>query len=197
VQRTQRGAALLAEAVATARRVNDPEVLVRVLGDKFNALVESVRDLDQARAPTEELLEAARHLDRLTCLNVDAHVSATLAEVARRQGDLSSARSYAERVLRHIREHGFVLWAASCLQVLAWVTDRLGEGVHAARLLGASATEAERHGIIGYVAYLEHEAAKASTRAVLGEDAWAAAYTVGRELSLQETITEALGNGES
>jgi hypothetical protein len=192
----QRGETLLAEAVALARHSYGPEVLVRVLGDKFNALVETVRELDQAQAPAEELLEAARHLDTLTCLNVEAHVSATLAEVAQRQEAVSSALSYAKRALQHIRQHGFVLWAASCLQVLAWVADRMDLGERAARLLGASAAEAERHGIIGYVAYLEHEAAQASTRTVLGEDAWAAAYSAGRTLSLEEAIAEALGDEE-
>src|SRR5262249_48704451 len=64
-QDTQRGEALVMEAVALARRSNDPEVLVRVLGDKFNALVEPLQDLDRARTPAEELLEAARHLDKL------------------------------------------------------------------------------------------------------------------------------------
>jgi serine/threonine-protein kinase PknK len=123
-------------------------------------------------------------------------VSATLAEVAQQQGDLSSARSYAAHALRYIREHGFVLWAASCLQVLAWVANQTGEYLRAARLLGASATEAERHGIIGFEAYPEREAAQASTWAVLGAEAWTAAYTAGRGLSLQEAIMEALGNGE-
>jgi predicted ATPase/transcriptional regulator with XRE-family HTH domain len=190
---TRRGEALLAEAVALAHRSGDPEVLVRVLGDKFNALVEPMQELDRARAPAEELLGAARQVDALTRLNVEAHVSATLAEVAQCQEDVPAARAYAEAALRHIRQHGFVLWAAHCFQVLAWVADRLGEGRRAARLLGASATEAERHGIIGYTAYLEHEAAQASTRAVLGENAWAAAYAAGRALSQEEAIAEALG----
>src|SRR5262249_38734023 len=175
----------------------DPEVLVRVLGDKFNALVEQLQDLDQAQVLAEELLEAARHLDELTCLNVEAHVSATLADVAQRQEAVSSARSFAERALRHIREHGFVLWAASCLQVLAWVADLAGMGERAARLFGASATESERRGIIGYVEYVEHEAAQASMRAVVGEDAWTAAYAVGRALSLEEAIAEALSGEEA
>jgi predicted ATPase/class 3 adenylate cyclase/DNA-binding XRE family transcriptional regulator len=194
---TQRGEALLAEAVALAHRSHDPEVLVRVLGDKFNALVETMGDLDQAQAPAEELLEAARHLDPLTRLNVEAHVSATLAVVAQRQEDIFSARSYAERALRHIRAHGFVLWAASCLQVLAWVADRAGHGERAARLLGASASEAQRQGIIGYVAYLEHESAQASTPAAFGDDAWAAAYEAGRALSREEAIAAALGDEEA
>jgi predicted ATPase/transcriptional regulator with XRE-family HTH domain len=192
----RRGEALLAEAVALAHRSNDPEVLVRVLGDKFNALVEPVGDLDQARAPAAELLAAARRLDTLTCLNVEAHVSAALAAVAQRQGDVSSARSYAERTLRHVHAYGFTLWAPSCLQVLAWVADRMDAGARAVRLLGASATEAERQGLIGFVESREHEAVQAATRATLGEDAWAAAYAAGRALSLEKAIAEALGGEE-
>jgi tetratricopeptide (TPR) repeat protein len=194
---TRRGEALLAEAVALAHRSNDHEVVVRVLGDKFNALVESVRDLDQARAPAAELLAAARRLDTLTSLNVEAHVSATLAAIAQRQGEVSSARSYAERTLRHVHAYGFTLWAPSCFQVLAWVADQRGDGERTARLLGASATEAERQGLIGYVEHLKHEAVQAATRATLGEDAWAAAYAAGRALALEKAITEALGGEEA
>jgi hypothetical protein len=188
----RRGEALLAEAVALAHRSNDPEVLVRVLGDRFNALVESVRDLDQARAPAAELVEAARRLDTLTCLNVEAHVSATLAAIAQRQGEVSSARSYAERTLRHVHAYGFTLWAPSCFQVLAWVADQRGDGERAARLFGASATEAERQGVIGHKERLEQVMIRASTRAALGEDAWAAVYAAGRALSLEEAIAAGL-----
>jgi non-specific serine/threonine protein kinase len=192
-QDTERGGTLLAEAVALARRSRDPEVLVRVLGDKFNALVESVWEVDRARASAEELLEAASHVDNLTRLNVEAHVSATLAEIAQCQGDSASARSYAGRALRTVREHGFTLWAADCLRLLSWVADQMGLGERAARLLGASATEGERHGLIGYEESLERAAARARTRVALGEEAWATAYAAGQALSLEEAIAEALG----
>jgi hypothetical protein len=192
-QDRRRGEALLAEAVALARCSNDPEVWLRVLAHKFTAHMDTMRNLGRAQTLAGELLEAARRLDTLTCLNVEAYVSAMLAAVAQRQENVPAARSYAQRALRHVREHGFMMWAADCLQVLAWVADQTGEGRHAARLFGASAAEAERHGILGYVGYLEHEAAQASTRAVLGENAWAAAYAAGRALSLEEAIAAALG----
>jgi predicted ATPase/class 3 adenylate cyclase len=188
----RRGAELLAEAATLAHRSRDHEVLVRVLGDTFNLRVGTAPGLEEARGLSQELLEAARHLDTLTRLNVEAHVDAALAVVAQREGDVSSARTYAERTLRTVREHGFMVWAANCLEVLAWVADRMGVGERAARLLGASAREGERQGIVGYVEQLEHEAAQASTRAALGKEAWAAAFAAGKALTLEQAIAEAL-----
>jgi hypothetical protein len=180
------------DALALAHDADDPEVEVRVLGDTFNAHVETEWGLDQVQAAAEALVEAARHLDTQTYLNVEAHVSATLAEVAQRQGDVASARAHAERALRYIREHGFVLWAAQCLRVRAWVADGMGFGVRAARLLGASAAEAERHGIPGHVEYRERAAAQARIRATLGEEEWAVAFAAGQTLTLEQAIAEAL-----
>jgi predicted ATPase/class 3 adenylate cyclase len=188
----RRGEELLVEAVALASHSNDDEALVRVLGDKFNAFVDSARELAEAQALAKELLDAARRLDTLTRRNVEAHVSSRFADVAQRQGDVSSAAFHAEFTLRTVRETGFLVSAADCLRVLAWVADQMGEGERAARLLGASATEAERQAILGYGERIEREAALASLRAALGEDAWTAAYAAGRALSLEEAIDEAL-----
>jgi hypothetical protein len=189
----ERVEALFAEAVALARRSNDQQVLVRVLGDRFGALVDSIQDLETARALAGELLEAARHLDKLTYINVEAFVGSNLAQVAQLQGDVPSARLYAECALRPAREHGFMLWTAYSLEVLAWVADQMEYGERAARLLGAAAAVAERQGIVGYVEHFEQVAAKAAMRQVLGEDEWATAYAAGRALSLDDVITEALG----
>jgi non-specific serine/threonine protein kinase len=192
----QRGEALLVEAVALARHSNDHEVLVRVQGDKFNAFVDTVRELAEAQALAKELLEAAQRVDRLTRLNVEAHVSSSFARVAQRQGDISSANLHAEFTLRTVQKHGFMIWTADCLQVLAWVADRTGNGERAARLLGASVTEAERQGIIGFEERVEYEAVLSSTQAALGEAVWGAAYAAGQTLSLEEAIVEALSDTE-
>jgi predicted ATPase len=192
----QQGEALLVEAVTLARHSNDAEVLARVLGDKFNAFVDSVRDLTEAQALAKELLEAARSLDTLTRRNVESHVSSSFADVAQRQGDVSSANLHAEFTLRTVREHSFMVWTADCFRVLAWVADQMGNGKRSARLIGASATEAERQGIIGYLERLKREMTQAATRETLGERAWAAAYAAGRALSLEEAIDEALSDGD-
>jgi predicted ATPase len=193
-QDTQRGEALLAQAVSLARHANDQEVLVRVLGDKFGTLVDAVWELDRALALAEELLEAASHLDTLTLVNVEEYVNSNLAEVARRQGDITAARSYAERALRTVRELGYTVWAVSCLQILAWVADQMGDGERAARLLGASVAEAERQGILGYLEKPEFLAVQSSTRALLGEEGWEVAVAAGKALSLAEAVSEALGD---
>jgi predicted ATPase/transcriptional regulator with XRE-family HTH domain len=196
VRDLQHGEALLAEALALARHSNDVEVLVRVQGDKFNAFVDTVRELAEAQALAKELLEAARRLDTLTCLNVEAHVSLAFANVAQRLGDVSSAALHAEFTLRTVREHGFTVWTADCFRVLAWVADQTDNGMRSACLLGASATEAERQGIIGHLERLEQQMSQAATRKTLGESAWAAAYAAGRALSLEEAIDEALSDGD-
>jgi predicted ATPase/transcriptional regulator with XRE-family HTH domain len=163
----QRGEALLAEAVALAHHSNDDEVLVRALGDMFNAFVDTARELAEAQALANELLDAARRLDPLTHLNVEAHVSSSLADIAQRLGDVTSANFHAKFTLRTVREHGFMVWTADCLRVLAWVADQMENGMRSARLLGASATEAERQGIIGYLEHLSQVMTLAATRTTL------------------------------
>jgi predicted ATPase/transcriptional regulator with XRE-family HTH domain len=190
----RRGEALLAEAVALAHHSHDDEVLVRVLGDKFNAFVDTARDLADAQALAKELLDAAWRLDTITRLNVEAHVSSSFADIAQRQGDVSSANFHAKFTLRTVREHGFMVWTADCLRVLAWVADQTGNGMRSARLLGASATEAERQGIVGYLERLEQDMTQAGTRTTLGVEAWAATHAAGRALSIAEAITEALSD---
>jgi predicted ATPase/DNA-binding XRE family transcriptional regulator len=193
----RQGEAMLVEAVALAHHSNDDEVLVRALGDKFNAFVDTARELAEAHALAKELLDAAHRLDTLTRLNVEAHASSSFADIAQRQGDVTSANFHAKFTLQAVREHGFMVWTADCLQVLAWVADQMGNGMRSARLLGASATEAERQGIIGYLDRLSQVMTLAVTRTTLGEDVWAAAYAAGRALSLEEAITEALSDGDS
>src|SRR5262249_48929485 len=95
---------------------------------------------------------------------------------------------------RPVRELGYTVWAVSCLQVLAWVADRMGDGGRAARLLGASTAEAERQGIIGYLEKPEYLAVQSSMRALLGEQAGEAALAAGKALSLAEAVAEALGD---
>jgi predicted ATPase len=190
----QQGKALLAEAVALSHHSNDDEVLVRALGDKFNAFVDAARELAEAQALAKELLDAARRLDTLTRLNVEAHVSSSFADIAQRQGDVSSANFHAKFTLRTVHEHGFMVWTADCLRVLAWVAYRTGNGEGAARLLGASVTEAERQGIRGFEERVEYKAVRSSTWAALGEDVWGAAYAAGQMLSLEDAIVEALSD---
>jgi len=190
----RQGKTLLTEAVALAHQSKDDEVLVRALGDKFNAFVDTARELAEAQALAKELLDAARRLDSLTSLNVKAHVSSSFADIAQRQGDVSSANFHAKFTLRTVREHGFMIWTADCLRVLAWVADRMGNAERAARLLGASATEAERQGIIGFEERVEYEAVLFSAQAALGERIWGAAYAAGQTLSLGDALAEALSD---
>ncbi len=83
--------------------------------------------------------------------------------------------------------------AVECLEGLAAVLPGVGEAERAARLAGAA--EALR-GVMGVplppTDQADHEQTVATVREVLGEAAFVAAWEVGRSLSLEVAVAEAL-----
>lgn len=83
---------------------------------------------------------------------------------------------------------------AYVLESLAWAAALVGRRERAARLLGAAAAQREALGQTRWPHFREEvEAEVAAARAALGEAAWAAAFTAGRALTLEEVLAEALG----
>ena len=98
----------------------------------------------------------------------------------------------AREALTLMREIGGPHYLAQCLQVLAEIAGAAGQGVRAARLLGAAETQREHSGAPSTTIDREEtEAAVTEARAALGEAAWAAAFAAGRALSVEEAIVEA------
>jgi hypothetical protein len=172
------------------RRLADSEAILRVRGNYIRSLVRVEEERERAQALCEELLAMGQRL-RYPFIECTAYWN--VAEIALLQGDLSTAHARAIRALQLVREYGVMVWAQYCIELLAWVADRQGAGVRAARLLGADTSARERMGMLGWAIGASTEMAPAATRAMLGDDIWDAAFAAGRVLSLEEAIAEALG----
>ena len=81
------------------------------------------------------------------------------------------------------------------LEGMARVEAARGRPERAARLLGISAAQREEMGRpLSPFVQADHDHAASAARAAMGEDAFAAAWTAGQAMSLEEAIAEALGD---
>jgi predicted ATPase len=143
-----------------------------------------------ARSLLEERLAICRKLGKATLL---VHALGGMGHLERDEGNHARARSlYAESlVLRRELDDRFAL--AQSLEDLAALAGREQQTARAVRLLGAGEAFCETLGARPPVAMAaEYERTVAEGRATLGEAAFAAAWTVGRALSLEEAIACAL-----
>jgi predicted ATPase/class 3 adenylate cyclase len=127
-----------------------------------------------------------KNLEGLLILNLaelarDFHGNPTL--VAQRYHDaLQPAWSGGDRIL-----------TIYCLTGVAIFTQRTGDYIVAARLMGASGAHIEMMGVhLPSGEQAKAEEARQATRAHLGERVFIAAYEAGRALSLEEAVSEAL-----
>jgi hypothetical protein len=75
---------------------------------------------------------------------------------------------------------------------MAGVVGAQGQGERAARLLGATAAQFEAIGAAMWSAdQIDYQRNAAALRAVLGQEAFAAAWDAGRALTLEQAIAEA------
>ncbi len=184
-----RAAALYEESLA----------LRRLLGDRqgIAATLSNLAELawwrgDEARAGglhTESLQITREMGDQRTT----ARTLYDLGEMALARGDLSGAAALLKESMLLFHQVGDRLAIADCLEMMGELLRASGRPAPAARLLGAAA--ALREAIV--IPVEDHRRAAynhtiASTRAALGEDAYTAAWTVGRLLSWEAAVTEAL-----
>jgi predicted ATPase/DNA-binding CsgD family transcriptional regulator len=112
-----------------------------------------------------------------------------LGEVAAYQGDHATARALYEESLALARRAGRKVAMASGLQGLAGVVAAQGEYTWAARLWGAAEAMREATGApIPPVERADYERALVSARAQLGEKTFAAAWKVGRTMTLEQAL---------
>jgi tetratricopeptide (TPR) repeat protein len=146
---------------------------------------------DEGRAET--LIEQGMALQREVGTPwATAEALIELGRVAQRRGDN-------QRALDLYRESLTVLWDiggkskyAACLEAIASVAVRQGRPEQAARLFAAAAVLRESFSTpLAPVEREAHESALTSTRAQLGEPAFAAAWEAGRALTLEQAIVEA------
>ncbi len=118
-------------------------------------------------------------------------VACHLAWLARAEGDLVEAAAHAREALVEARATGSRGWMAGSLRTAAGVRAAWGDFTRAARLFGAEAA-CRGGGPVEARVRQQHEADLAATRTGLGEAAFAAAWTAGQRLTLEEAVAEAL-----
>jgi tetratricopeptide (TPR) repeat protein len=109
------------------------------------------------------------------------------------QGDVARALALLRESLAVVHRRGERLEVAAGLEGLATVAAGTAQPARAARLLGAAAALRAAIGApLPPVDRPAYDAALTVTRAALGEDAFAAAWTAGERLTLDESVAEAL-----
>ena len=116
-----------------------------------------------------------------------------LGMIARRQGDLRRSRELLEEALRVAWEKGARLEIARCLESLAGLACAGNQPERAARLF--SAVETLRQAMGAHLPRDIHDGCDrdlAAARAQLDEEAFTAAWTAGRALTLEQAVAYAL-----
>jgi predicted ATPase/DNA-binding XRE family transcriptional regulator len=161
----------------------------------LRALADAVReqgDLGRARTLLEESLTLSRGEEQAWGMT---HTLASLGSVACEAGEYERALRLYEESLKLARRMGLNHTILPCLEGRARIAVAQGEMERVARLCGAVAALREDMGWpLPPAKRAEHERTVTAARAVLGEDAFTAAWTKGHALRLEESIKDTLGN---
>ncbi|MFQ5808876.1 MAG: tetratricopeptide repeat protein, partial [Armatimonadota bacterium] len=181
--------ALLEESLEIKRELGDRRGVAGSLTN-LGIVAERQGDYAAAQALLEESLETKRNLGDKVGV---ASSLLNLGVVARSRGDGGRARELFEESLAIRRELGEAPGIAECLEELGGISGAQGEPEVAARLLGAS--EALREAIKAPVPpddREEYDSDVATVRAAMDEAAFAAAWSEGRAMTMEEAIAYAL-----
>jgi non-specific serine/threonine protein kinase len=183
-------ATLLDEALTLFHSVDD-RLLAAAVRQALGVVHYEQNDLPRAAVLFADALREFRTHDQPWLMG---YALASLGKIARAQGDLARAAAlYAESLTLRWERVGDKVGVAGSLRGLASIAALIGSHARSARLYGAA--EAVREAI-GAPLPRHHpisELAIATARAGLGEAAFAAAWQEGREVTLAEAVTEALG----
>jgi len=147
-------------------------------------------DLDGARFMLEQSLAFSRILEQQWLV---LHHLGALGHVARQQGDYERCAAYYRESLALRREGGDLFAVAQSLEDFAGLAGRQDRHERAARLLGAADALCQEIGKRLPVAVPEeYERTIRRARAILGEEALAAAWEQGRATPLEQAIEDAL-----
>jgi predicted ATPase/DNA-binding CsgD family transcriptional regulator/Tfp pilus assembly protein PilF len=189
-------------------RLSAEECLVslREQGDRWktaqvlNMLGEMLRvdgDYDTARSYYEESLAIRRELNDERGVAVSL---INLGYVAYHKGAYREAKKFFEESLTMFQGIESTRGTIDCLDGLAGVLGAEHKPEHAARLFGAAEQlrETARIGLtVAFSDQMEYDRYKAFVRSQLTEDAFAAAWTDGRKMTLEQAIEFALQPSES
>jgi hypothetical protein len=120
---------------------------------------------------------------------VRAHALVALGGLAHFEGDLTAAQRHYIESLALFREVQGNRGVATWLGGIAGVWNAQGQPERAARLFGAAEAH---HALLTDAFRAKHKRDVRATRAALGEEAFAAAWAPGRQMSLEEAVSDAL-----
>jgi tetratricopeptide (TPR) repeat protein len=189
--------ALFEECLEVSRQAHSPWHLGLALNNLADAVLRQ-GNVGRAAALLQEALPVARTTGNYRLL---ADVLSTMGMVARQQEDAPHALAFHRQALALVQESDTGILVAELLVQIGWALGAQGLQDQAApllesaaRLFGAAVARCE---IMGYAFsaadQTEQDQIVAQVRTVLGEEGFAVAWEVGRALSLQEAVAEALG----
>jgi tetratricopeptide (TPR) repeat protein len=183
---------LYEEALALQRELWDKWGIANSLNN-LGLVASSQGDYALAQTLQEEALVIRRELGDRGGI---ANSLNSLGSVAYEEGDYVSARMLHEQSLAIQRELGNRRGIAYSLESIAALTSAQGKAQRAARLWGAAQALREAIGSpLSPNERAEYDQRLAETRSMLGEEAFAAACSEGRSLSMEQAIVVALEGG--
>ncbi|SEL69572.1 ATP-binding protein [Rhodococcus maanshanensis] len=129
-----------------------------------------------------------------------AHSSWALGQAAIQAGDIERARPLTEQALRLSRKINDPATTGWCLESLAWNAIHRGESTRAAVLMGAADMLARKVGSESVtLTFLQgnHDECEQLTRAALGDRAYGEAFRAGGAMSVDESVSYALGDSDT
>jgi predicted ATPase len=180
---------LFEEALPLARQADDL-TLARLLSDGgLRRLLQG--DYEAAAALFRESLERARSLDNL---HLETASLLNLGVCTMAEGRVAEARPHVEDSVRRASQLGDAMVVVYCLETFAALNAAAGAATSAARLLGAAAQQLQREGgaLEPFFSNMR-ERAFSCAREALGPDTFAAEYSTGSAMSLDEAVAYALG----
>lgn len=174
-------------------------VLAREVGDRVNAarslanigaLLVAPRDFERRQRLLEEALELARAAGHPATI----HLCLTgLVTLAFDRGDYRQAAIGLQETLRVSATSGWQWQLAEQLEWIARLAQVTGQSEPAAQLLGAHEALRERAGMPLWSAdRAQYDQIVSAVRAAMGEDMYAAAWTAGQTMALEEAIAAAM-----
>jgi len=189
----ERAGARWVDSLALMREVGDRRGVATVLHNLGNVAAYQ-GDLERAAASYAEAVVLARQDGDQQGIALSL---SNLGAVARMRGEVTQAEALGREALALFRDLGDFRACAGGLEELVSTAGVAGHGERAARLLGAAAALRETLDAPQPALWqAEVEQAVAAARATLGEEAWVAAFTAGRALSLDQALVEALSESD-
>jgi predicted ATPase/DNA-binding NarL/FixJ family response regulator len=188
----ERATTLYADSLAHFRAAGSAQGIATAL-NRLGELARDRGDLTAAVRLHEEAL--SMHRDRADPWGIGLSLTG-LARVAVVRGDRVQSKALAVESVRALHDAGANRDTAAALVVLAAAAGATGQAAIGAQLLGAVAKAYPEGSAIG-AEQTSFEQALAATRVALGEEAFAAAWTEGQRLTLDQAVDLALGLAET